>query len=82
MTDTVTTVEAPTTGGATTTVKTASIKSGWKTTEFWVSALAIVGLVASSASAGLSEKYAAIGATISAAAYAISRGLAKFNVGS
>jgi hypothetical protein len=55
------------------------MKAGWKTTEFWVSTLSIVGLVVSSASAGLSEKYAAIGATISGAAYAISRGLAKFN---
>jgi hypothetical protein len=55
------------------------MKAGWKTTEFWVSTLAIVGLVASSADASLSPKYAAIGAAISAAAYAVSRGLAKLN---
>lgn len=55
------------------------MKAGWKTTEFWVTALSIAGLVVSSASAGLSPKYAAIGASVSAAAYAISRGLAKLN---
>lgn len=53
------------------------MKPGWKTSEFYVTALAIVGLVTSSAAASLSPKYAAIGASISAGAYAISRGLAK-----
>ena len=53
------------------------MKPGWKTSEFWVTALSIVGLVASSAAASLSPRYAAIGASLSAAAYAISRGLAK-----
>lgn len=53
------------------------MKSGWKTTEFWVTALSVVGLVASAATTSLSPKWAAIGASVSAAAYAISRGLAK-----
>lgn len=53
------------------------MKHGWKTSEFWVTALSIVGLVVSSAASTLSPKYAAIGASVSAAAYAISRGLAK-----
>ena len=53
------------------------LKTGYKTSEFWVTALSIVGLVVSSAAAGLSPKYAAIGASVSGAAYAISRGLAK-----
>lgn len=53
------------------------MKSGYKTTEFWVTTLTIVGLVASSVAASLSPRYAAIGAAVSAAAYAISRGLAK-----
>jgi len=53
------------------------MKTGWKTTEFWVTALAVVGLVASSATASLSPKYAAIGSSVSIAAYSISRGLAK-----
>jgi hypothetical protein len=55
------------------------VKAGWKTTEFWITALSIVGLVVSSATASLSPRYAAIGATISGASYAISRGLAKLN---
>jgi hypothetical protein len=53
------------------------VKAGWKTSEFWVTTLSIVGLVVSSAATSLSPKYAAIGASVSAAAYAISRGLAK-----
>lgn len=53
------------------------MKTGWKTSEFYVTALAIVGLVVSSAATPLSPKYAAIGAAVSSAAYAISRGLAK-----
>ncbi len=53
------------------------MKTGWKTTEFWITALSILGLVASSATLSLSPRYAALGASVSAAAYAISRGLAK-----
>ena len=53
------------------------MKSGYKTTEFWITMLSIIGLVASTAASSLSPKYAALGASISAAAYAISRGLAK-----
>lgn len=53
------------------------VKSGWRTSEFWVTALTIVGLAVSSAAASLSPRYAAIGAALSAAAYAFSRGLAK-----
>lgn len=53
------------------------MKPGWKTSEFWVTTLSIVGLVASSAASTLSPRYAAIGVSVSGAAYAISRGLAK-----
>ena len=53
------------------------MKAGYKTTEFWITMLSIVGLVASSVAASLSPRYAAIGVAISTAAYAISRGLAK-----
>lgn len=53
------------------------MKAGYKTTEFWITLLSIIGLVTSSAAASLSPKYAAIGVAISTAAYAISRGLAK-----
>jgi copper oxidase (laccase) domain-containing protein len=53
------------------------LKAGYKTSEFWVTALSIVGLTVSAAATSLSPKYAAIGAAISASAYAVSRGLAK-----
>jgi hypothetical protein len=53
------------------------MKPGWKTSEFWITGLSIIGLVASSAASSLSPKYAAIGVAISGGAYALSRGLAK-----
>lgn len=53
------------------------LKSGYKTSEFWVTAAMIAGLTFSSAALSLSPKYAAIGASISASFYAFSRGLAK-----
>lgn len=52
---------------------------GYKTTEFWITALTVVGLVVASASTSLPPRYAAIGAAISGAAYALARGLAKLN---
>lgn len=54
-------------------------KSGIRTTEFWVNALTIVGLVVAAIATPLSPRYAAICAAVSSAAYAISRGLAKLN---
>jgi hypothetical protein len=53
------------------------LKAGYKTSEFWITALSIVGLTVSSAATSLSPHYAAIGVAISAGAYGISRGLAK-----
>lgn len=53
------------------------MKPGYKTSEFWITALFIVGLVVAAITAPLAPKYAAIGASISAAAYTLSRGLAK-----
>jgi hypothetical protein len=61
------------------TAKTTQPRRGYLTTEFWITALTIVGLVISSVAATLSPRYAAIGAAITAAAYAIARGLAKLN---
>lgn len=61
------------------------MKAGWKTTEFWVTTLTIVGLVTTSlvtslvATGALPATWAAVASGIAAAAYAISRGLAKFN---
>ncbi len=63
------TVIAPTAGSA---------KPGWQTSEFWVHALTIIGVVATSfATAGLPAKWAAGFVVASAASYGISRGLAK-----
>ena len=53
------------------------LKTGWKTSEFWVTATTIAGLTFSAAALSLSPKYAAIGAAVSAGFYALSRGLAK-----
>jgi hypothetical protein len=53
------------------------LKAGYKTSEFWITALSIVGLTVSAAATSLSPKYAAIGAAVSGSAYAVSRGLAK-----
>jgi len=53
------------------------MKPGYKTSEFWITALIVAGLVISAATTPLSPKWAAIGASASGAAYAISRGLAK-----
>jgi hypothetical protein len=55
------------------------MKPGFRTSEFWITALSITGLVISSAATVLSPRYAAIGASVAAAAYAVSRGLAKLN---
>lgn len=55
------------------------LKPGYKTTEFLVAALTIVGLVVASAATSLPPRYAAIGSAVSAAAYSIARGLAKLN---
>lgn len=53
------------------------MKPGWKTTEFWLTVATEVGVVSSAASGVLSPKYATFAATVSAAAYAVARGLAK-----
>lgn len=53
------------------------VKVGWKTTEFYITLLVIIGAVVSSISGQLPDKYSAIAASIAGAAYALSRGLAK-----
>lgn len=54
-----------------------SVKPGIKTTELLVTVLTDIGLVAASASGVLPPKWAAICASVSTVAYAVSRGLAK-----
>jgi hypothetical protein len=53
------------------------VKPGYKTTEFIVSVALVVGAVAFAIADKLPPKYAALASAISAAAYAISRGLSK-----
>ena len=55
------------------------LKPGYKTTELLVVVLTNLGLVLASSASWLPPKYAALGATVSAAAYALARGLAKLN---
>jgi hypothetical protein len=55
------------------------LKPGYKTTEFLIAVATTLGLVLASSADWLPPRYAALGATISAAAYALARGLAKLN---
>ena len=60
-------------------MQTVTLKPGHKTTEFLVVVLTDVGLIFASSADWLPPRYAALGATVSAAAYALARGLAKLN---
>lgn len=53
------------------------MKSGWKTSEFWLTALTIVGVVGTALAGTLPPKYAAAAAIAGTSAYAVARGLAK-----
>jgi hypothetical protein len=55
------------------------LKEGYKTTEFFIVVLTNIGLVLASSADWLTPHYAAIGAAVSSAAYALARGLAKLN---
>jgi hypothetical protein len=57
--------------------KAAPAKSGWQTTEFWVTVLTAVGAVAAAQQNALPPRYAALASAVSVSAYAISRALAK-----
>jgi hypothetical protein len=52
-------------------------KAGWRTTEFWVTVLVILGSVVASATSNLSPRSASLGATVAAGLYALSRGISK-----
>ena len=52
---------------------------GWKTSEFWIVNLNNIGIVLAGFAGALSPKWAALLITGSNVAYAISRGLSKFN---
>jgi hypothetical protein len=53
------------------------MKPGYKTTEFWVALLVIVGSTLSTLAGNLPDKYAAFASSIAGGLYALSRGLAK-----
>jgi hypothetical protein len=52
-------------------------KPGIRTTEFWFSALTVIGMITAASVNVLPSKYAALLIVISGAAYKLSRGLAK-----
>lgn len=53
------------------------MKTGWQTTEFWVTVATDVGALAAALSGSLPPKWAAIAASVSTLAYSLSRGLTK-----
>lgn len=55
------------------------LKPGYKTTEFLIVVLTNVGLILAASASWLPPRYAAFGAAVSTAAYAVARGLAKLN---
>jgi hypothetical protein len=54
-------------------------KPGLKTTEFWITLIGAIGAVCAAAAGVLPSKEAAAIMTVSAAAYKLSRGLAKIS---
>lgn len=55
-------------------------KPGYKTTEFWLTIITAVAVLLAAVADVLPDKYAAIVASASTAAYAVARGLAKLGV--
>lgn len=58
-------------------VSSMTVKPGWKTTEFWMTALTNLGLVLAACVGVLPPQYAALAGALSQVAYNVSRGLAK-----
>ncbi len=61
----------------TTTSLSSAVTPGWKTSEFWMTAIGQVGLVLAAASGALPTKYAVLAGALSQVAYSVSRGMAK-----
>jgi hypothetical protein len=55
------------------------MKAGYRTTEFWITLLSVLGAIVMASRELLSAPDAAIAASIAAGLYAVSRGLAKLN---
>ena len=62
---------------STTTSLSSAVTPGWKTSEFWMTAIGQVGLVLAAASGALPTKYAVLAGALSQVAYSVSRGMAK-----
>lgn len=70
-----TTTQVTSTGG--TTIVTPPLKPGFRTSEFVVTVLTSLALLAAALADALPPRYAAIGSAVSVGAYSIARGLAK-----
>jgi hypothetical protein len=53
------------------------MRPGYKTTEFWVALLVILGSFVSTLAGNLPDRYAALASSVAGGLYALSRGLAK-----
>ena len=62
---------------ANTSTTVSKLTPGWRTSEFWMTALGHAGLILAAASGTLPAKYAAIAGALSQVAYNLSRGLTK-----
>ena len=69
--------EIPTAPEAPATHPVTTGNAGFKTTEFWMSILAALGAVMASVGGVLPQPWGMVLVTVSGAAYAVSRGLAK-----
>ena len=57
-----------------------TVKPGYLTTEFWVTALTSIAALIAALTSNLNPRYAAIGAAISEGLYALSRAITKHGV--
>lgn len=64
-----------------TTPSVSAVTPGWKTSEFWMTAVGQLGLVLAAASGALPTKYAVLAGALSQVAYSVSRGMAKSGTG-
>ena len=53
------------------------IKPGYKTTEFWLAVIVVLGTTLDSLAGSLPNKYAALVAAVAAGLYSVGRGIAK-----
>ena len=65
------------TNPGTSTAAVSPVTPGWKTSEFWMTAIGQIGLVLAAASGALPTKYAVFAGALSQVAYSVSRGMAK-----